>query len=62
MNFKMKTTSLSAKLKEHLKRKVTPRKEGTQVHSVATTPEMDKIACLQKNYNKIREERDVMRK
>ena len=57
----MKTASLSAKLKEHLKRKVTPRKEGTQVHSVATTPEMDKIACLQKNYNKIREERDVMR-
>ena len=57
----MKTTSLSAKLQEHLNRKVTPRKEGTQVHSVAITPEKDKIASLQKHYNKIREERDVMR-
>ena len=31
----MKTASLSAKLKEHLKRKVTPHKRGSQVHSVA---------------------------
>ena len=57
----MKTTSLSSKLKEHLKRQVTPHKQGSQIDSVASTPEKDKLAILRSDYNKVRQDRDVIR-